>query len=762
VRKKLINIALALILICGCNTNALSVDAYSEANRFRDEVLNKNFNSGVPNNSLSIDEMDRNLLIGKITSIMHYRAGQLVAIRVRDGSISLYDAGGYRATLSETQEGSGKYKITNLQLRYPDIDWDAVDRQGPDVWLGDRLAELGFTEGGLLGRDGAHAIGTKMGREIISFIKRNGLNASFTFSEDIFGMKCNLNLDGKSQLTIDAKGDVTAEWIYDKDTGILKQSIVYNFSVAKDDPRKTETVAIVTYYDDYSRETETHRCNLGADGKPDYRKQVKTTTYQYDENGSKISETNLENNTIIYYSFGRPIEVVHVNPDTGYRTITAKYTYSPGGTLESVVSYNESGNQTSVEVYSDRGRLLGRGTTQDPETLRLQLETVNNMVKSLDANSQPALLKFLSDNHISEIYLTVSDLNNPYVFMTFFLNEDQQKEVLKKMKDMGGVSPQEAINVIIKGMNNPNIFNYISVMRVYDSIVRNKVPFKVKIESSKSIREEEDKKKEREEKYKFNDSTGTQSWNTLLETYGYFDEFTDTNLSFTIEATDSSGIEGTFVNNRTADSEKTGENKHKINEKNLSYDSGVVGQAEAFVDANGNVLTEEQANKMIQDGKQIYIKLKPNSVDMFDGAGFQDVVNPQEGEEIYVAVEDMSMFNAFKGVVGNDAKVAVAGVVTNDINGKMTMQVYNTINGKGVGFGLSSTSDKGYATTREQVENMVNEINKLRDNKDSWVYKNTQTNQGIFKDARVANASGYLDDWRVGWDVLAKKVGGGR
>jgi hypothetical protein len=83
VRKKLVSIALAFMLACGYSGNALSVgDAYSDASKFRQEVLNNNnLNSDKTSlNVLSIDEMDKNLLIGKITSAMHYRVGQLVAI----------------------------------------------------------------------------------------------------------------------------------------------------------------------------------------------------------------------------------------------------------------------------------------------------------------------------------------------------------------------------------------------------------------------------------------------------------------------------------------------------------------------------------------------------------------------------------------------------------------------------------------------------------------------------------------------------------
>jgi hypothetical protein len=215
-------------------------------------------------------------------------------------------------------------------------------------------------------------------------------------------------------------------------------------------------------------------------------------------------------------------------------------------------------------------------------------------------------------------------------------------------------------------------------------------------------------------------------------TYGYVEEYLDTTLKFYFEYDDpTTGTRVTAANLRTLTSEKTGEVKQEIERTTYYYDTAVVGQAQVFVDADGNILNEDAARQMIANGQQVYIQLNPQSINMFDGAGFKDVVNPKDGEQIFVAVEDMTMFDAFKGAVGTGVQVMAVGVVTNDTDGKMTMQVYNTTNGAGVGFGLDSTGNKGYAIGN-QVSGMIDEIDRLSKEEGSWVYKNTKTNQGIY------------------------------
>lgn len=824
-RKKLVSIALAFMLACGYSGNALSAgDAYSDASKFRQEVLtNNNLNSDkTALNVLSIDEMDKNLLIGKITSVMHYRVGQLVAIQERDGSIALYDAGGYRATLSETEEGSGKFEITNMQLRYTDVDWDAVKKDGATQWLGDYLANLGFDEG----NGGAHAIGDKMGETIINFLQQNGLNSSFSFAPDATGnLRCTLNYDGKPQNTFDSNGDLSAEWIYDKTTGALQQSIVYSYS-ASTDKESEKWIATVTYYNDRGMETSSFRCDViddttgGSQFKSfptkyhlEYDKQVQTTVYEYDKNGSKIAERDLEKNNVTYYGYGKPIETVHINPDTGHKTVTARYTYYAGGTLRTIINYNNStGVQESVYVYSPKGAVLGVGTTQDPETLFKQLDTAYNMIKNLNSHdAADNLLKYLYNNGITQINLTAQDLSNPYVYMTFFLDEQQQVEVEAKMTELGeGTTPQAAIEAIIaeykqKGEDASDAAQaYQIVKEMYDVLSKQKRQFQVKIESGQSTHEEEDPTRRETELqdrraegkvagrehvadydkdgHNVDLSSGIPSGTAPGDlqfhgegdnkgqymvdevTYGYFEEYLDKTLKFSFEYDDPTtpGVRKTASNLRTVSSEKTGEVKREVEgtRETYYYDPAVVGQAQAFVDADGNILNEDAARQMIANGQQVYIQLNPKSINMFDGAGFKDVVNPKDGEQIFVAVEDMAMFDAFKGAVGIGAQVMVVGVVTNDIDGKMTMQVYNTTNGAGVGFGLDSTGNKGYAIGN-QVGGMIDEIDRLSKEEGSWVYKNTKTNQGIFQAAGAVDSSGYLKDWKDGWAALARLAGGG-
>jgi hypothetical protein len=753
-------IALAFILTCRYAADTFSrIDAYSGANQFRDEVFNAQFSSGMPSNVLTMNEMDKNLLIGKITSVMHYRVGQLIGIQERDGNIALYDTSGYRATLSETEEGSGVFELTNLQLRYSDIDWDAVKSSGAANWLGDYLDKLGFCEGGHHGQEGAHALGDRMGEDIIAFMEKNGLNASFSFAQDSFGiLKCTLSLDGKPQNSIAANGDLTAQWIYDKNTGALRQAIVYNFSpAAGDNPAKW--VATVTYYNSSDKEDKTYRCdviNKGSDivyderfpidYEIDYAHEVLTTIYHYDANGARAYETNVESNDITYYSFGRPIEVVHVNPDTKHRTITSRYTYYSAGTLKGIISYNDNGEQSQVMVFSSRGSHLGTGSTQNPEDLVKYIEVIDKMLNGLDASNQDALLDYIYDNNLKEIYLTADKIKNPYVFMSFFLSRQEQEAVLEKIADatLNYETLLQAIDDISKDLNfgtDEARKAYQSVKEMYDNISKLKKPFKIAVESGRTIREEEKGSKE-EQAYEVEDG----EYVVEIEATKYYEEFTNKTLKFTIEFIDSSYTKCSLASQR--DLGTTSRTIERTENYSCTYDPAVVGEAKAFVGADGSVLNEYQALEMIENGQKVYIQLNPKSINMFDGAGFKDFVNPQDGEEIFVAVEDISMFFTFRGLIGTDTKVMVVGVVTNDIGGKLTMQVHNTAEGS-----------SGY-TFGQQVQEMIDEINALSSKEGSWVYKNTQTNRGIFQAAGAIDNVGYLSDWKAGWAVLARLTSG--
>jgi hypothetical protein len=785
-RKKLISITLAIMLICEYTANALSADAYSAANKFRDDILNKNFGSDAPTNVLSIDEMDKNSLIGKITSVMHYKMGQLVALQEQNGSISIYDASGFRATLSKTKDGKGEaFEISNLSLRSTDLNWVTIEEKGAVQCLVDLLVGVGFEKWA------ANAFAENIGEDVIKALKENGINSSFGISSDGQGnLRCTLNLDGKPQKTVDTYGDLVAEWIYNSNTGALEQSIVYSWSppVSGEKDSKGKFVATVTYYDPNGKEVGTHQCDVidgtgGTSGsrfpRPynlDYENQVLTTTYQYDKNGSKISEFNVKENDYTYYGVGgKPTEVVNVNKDTGHRTVKSKYTYYLSGILKTLTKNNANGEPEYVSVFSSRGEFWGSGITKDPEELFKRLEDVYQKFKNLNSTNQNNFLQYLYNNKITEFSFTPNDIEqNPYIFITLFLNEKEQEEILaiwsemkksnkdatfkdalrKKIKDA-----DEAAKLQGNDKDTSSVIDaYRTLLELLNVISRSKGSFKVKVESGQFNRSKEI---EKEQKYEFNESTG--SWNAVVKTRSSVEQFIDTNVKFSIEFTNYSTLPptvSTLSNERTGDSKKTGETS-KEDEKYLSYSVAVVGEAKAFVDVSGNVLTEDEARKMIAGGNQIYIQLNPKSVNMFDGSQFKDIVNPKEGEQIYVAVEDMDMFNAFKGAVGTDTKVAVAGLVTNDMAGKMTMQVYNKDSGRNVGFNLNSTNNKGYAVGNKVSDDMVKEINRAGSYSNSWVYKSIKANRGIFQAAGASDKdNSLLNDWKAGWAALVKLLNG--
>jgi hypothetical protein len=233
-------------------------------------------------------------------------------------------------------------------------------------------------------------------------------------------------------------------------------------------------------------------------------------------------------------------------------------------------------------------------------------------------------------------------------------------------------------------------------------------------------------------------------------------------LSVDMGVVDSKGK--AIVNNYSYKHVVSGKMEHKVETsvETKYYDPAVIGKAKSFTDADGNVLDEKTAQEQIAAGKPVFIKLAPESVNMFDGSGFKDGITPKEGEEIFVKVGDQDMFDAFKGAVGTDTQVMVTGVVTNDIDGKMCLEVYNTSGGAGkaIGFGLESTGNKGYAIG-DKLTAMRAEIEDLATRDGSWVSSNTATNQKIFQAAGITNAHGYLNDWEAGWNELAKLAGGG-
>jgi hypothetical protein len=840
VKKILVKGVLVFMLTIICSGLAFCEDPYSSANSFREAVLAKNFGS-TPTNILSMDEMNKNLLIGNIQSVLHYRNGHLIATQERDGTITLYDSAGYRATISEDIEGSGVWRISNFSLRVTDINWgDLKDKTKEEqkLAIAKFLISVGFKQNTrqfimgdpLRGIDG-------MGDSILSIFEKEGLNASFGFVQDEYGfLKCTLNLDGKPQNTFDWNGDLSQEWHYSS-TGALEEYVVYQYEV----PETTVTssgkwTAMVTKVDSFGRDVVTFKENLiistpNPRGSGYFPKKYEfsqstrpTVTYEYDKNGEKIAEIDHENNKITYYGYGKPLEVWHFipnengNPIESSKTLLSRYEYYSGGSLKSVRTYSESGKQTEVVIYTHRGTCLGKSNDPDatPDLLFKQFEHVYELINNIASDADiKNLLDYLYDHNIGQISLRPTDFQNIYIFRAFCLNEEQKVEFDAKISSLStslGRTPtiEEVLQALIndKGLASGGIESdayklYKSVKSMYDSVSKMKSPITVGVQSGRSSRKEQtDRPTETE--YHTSGSTAPiagrnhqvdyttwgasvdlrnglppgMTWADIalssaasnngqyavdINTYAYFDYYLDKSLKFYFEYVDENGNHLKYGVTKTIRTEVTEAGKRElISTKTMYYDPAVIGQAQTFVDADGNVLTEDQAREIIANGQSVYIQLNPKSINMFDGAGFQDVLNPKQGEQIYVAVEDMDMFNTFRGSVGTGAQVMVVGVVTNDMDGKMTMHVYNTKNGANIGFGLDSAGNKGYAVG-DNVSDMIDEINKLSQQEGSWVYKNTQTNRGIFQAAGVLDSSGYLKDWKDGWAALARlAVGGNR
>ncbi|MDR2399614.1 MAG: hypothetical protein LBD61_04220 [Endomicrobium sp.] len=837
-RKILVKSVLVFMLTIICSAIAFCEDPYSSARSLREAVLAKNFGS-TPVNILSINDMNKNLLIGNIQSVLHYRNGQLIATQERDGTITLYDSAGYRATITEDIEGSGVWRLSNFSLRFTDIN-EALKGKTKDEQkqaIVEFLISVGFGQNARQFIMGNPVSGTGgMGDEILSVFAKEGLNASFSFVQDEYGyLKCTLNLDGKPQNTFDWAGDLSQEWHYSS-TGALEEYIVYHYETSETTgTTQGKWTATVTKMDAFGREIATSKCDvivkIPNPNNPtlfpiDYELSSSTTvtvTYEYDKNGEKIAEIDHEKNKITYYGYGKPLEVWHFipdgngNPTEGSKTLLSRYEYYLGGSLKSVRTYNESGKQVEVTIYTPRGTCLGQSKDQDatPDLLFKQFEHVYELINNIasDADIQN-LLDYLYDHNIGQISLRPTDFQNIYIFRAFCLNEEQKAEFDEKMLSLtNSLRRTPTIGEVLQALisdNSPEVDGieseayklYKSVKSMYDSVSKMKSPITVGVQSGRTSRKVKTDQPEetgyvtsgssvpiagREHQVdhttwgaEVNLSGGVLpeglTWDDIalssaasnngqyevnFNTYAYFDYYVDTSLKFSFEYVDEDGNHLKYGVTKNIRKEVTESGKRElIKTETMYYDPAVVGQAQAFVDADGNVLSEDQAREMIANGQSVYIQLNPQSINMFDGAGFQDVLNPQKGEQIYVTVEDMDMFNTFKDSVGTGAQVMVVGVVTNDMDGRMTMHVYNTKNGANIGFGLDSTGNKGYAVG-ENVSDMIEEINKLSQQEGSWVYKNTQTNRGIFQAAGALDSSGYLKDWKDGWAALARLAAGG-
>ncbi|MDR3112057.1 MAG: hypothetical protein LBU55_02665 [Elusimicrobiota bacterium] len=235
--------------------------------------------------------------------------------------------------------------------------------------------------------------------------------------------------------------------------------------------------------------------------------------------------------------------------------------------------------------------------------------------------------------------------------------------------------------------------------------------------------------------------------------YELYDAKKVTSYAFSATVYDSGGqamtVNGKSGNIPTKTKVETEEQRY-----NLWTDPAVIGQAQCFTDAQGNEIDITTAQEMIAAGQEIYIKMSPKSINMFDGSGFKDVLDPKEGEEIFVKVDGTEMFDALKNIVGKGEDMLVAGVVTNSIEGKMTMEVYNlNTNAANMGFNLSSTGNKGYAAG-DILNKMKNEIDLLASIESSWVSRTTALNKFLFSQTGVSDINGYLKDWKLGWKIL--------
>jgi hypothetical protein len=539
-----------------------------------------------------------------------------------------------------------------------------------------------------------------------------------------------------------------------------------------------------------------------AIGNVDMKTKQDVSTYAYNKDGSKQSEHDLKDGTTTFYGNGKPI---YTTNREGAKT--ASYSYSSAGLLQSVVKY-VNGAVTDISVYSDDGRFLGSGEYTNEKALRdalRNLDTVihnnSNQATNSTLYAQEVKEAFLSA-HITSFNFSVKDLQNETLVRILFLNEEEEGEVQRYLNKNSGKTLLEALDALSTGASSNELKDrFKSIYDGVTALIRDGHDFQPKLSLSAPVTREEikpetavvnsatDQRSEGvvEGRSHVADTNHGKGWDRggglgSTDTFTYNDLFTqesnqglyratvnvtadynvytDHSVTFSITLPiDRNGAAPVLTNTRVLKTDKKVESQTK--DIDMYYDPAVIGKAEAYTDADGNIIDVDIARKMIGKGDIcVFIKMSPTSINMFDGAGFQDI-NPKEGEEIFVKVEDMNMFDAFAGSVGTDSPVMVTGVVTNDINGKLTMQVYNSTSdaGKAAGFNLDSTDGKGYSVG-DQLNAMKDEIDKLEKQEGSWVARNVQTNQSIFAQAGLTNSSGYLNDWKSGWNELARLAGG--
>jgi hypothetical protein len=552
----------------------------------------------------------------------------------------------------------------------------------------------------------------------------------------------------------------------------------------------------------------------------------RTTVYTYDAlTNQRVSERDLSTGEITTYANGRPVAVYYKASDDSAPRLKQKIVYGNNGLVQSVIDYSDTADneQSRISVYSDDGRFLGSSEDKDANevTLRKTLRELDALISATGTTAEQIATFFENNPGITSFNFSYEYLiNNAALVEAVFMRRDvvvsSGSDTTIYYSSMGDefrarreANPNESILESIKALANIEKEDtslessekvWQGLLVVYEALVVQRSDFTVNtsilteerpdldtnvtstttLEDKSSEGRDESREHIGDDMGTYSEGTGSDGW-TLKEdakeedlqdessgkgqlpvevvTTTEFDRTTVISVAFSVSVRSYDGNQILYTNKYA--SNKRTEEQSETQTTIKYYDPAVIGKAQSWVDADGNEIDVETAQARMAAGDPVYIKLAPESINMFDGAGFKDITTPQKGEEIFVKIEDQDMFNAFKGAVGTDTQVMVTGVVTNDIDGKMCLEVYNTQNGRDIGFGLESTGDKGYAIG-DKLDAMRAEIEDLTQKEGSWVSKNTQTNQKIFQEAGITNSQGYLDDWKTGWNELAKLAGGGK
>ncbi|MDR1418513.1 MAG: hypothetical protein LBI80_05130 [Endomicrobium sp.] len=810
-------------------------------------------------------------LIGSVTSVYKFDGGQLSAIIGADQSVRLYYNGVEKGAVKKLDDEGGTYKWTSITLNDLDVKaWENYKKNSPNAIFGDYLiaafgikgssetASFNDALGKIATLTGTDQTGQKSTVEqflVAGFKSGNGAEVQLSLGDYEQETSATFSSpSGKKLSTVDYLGRTTGEYIYGNGTTVPTQYIKVG------ETETTGTEVTVTQFSDGTDKYKDEAGNVIPAGQPAYTwkstlssstfnrssgtslpsavAQVKeadkklTTSYRYDtKTGQKISETDLSTGEVIVYLNGRPTEVYYKPADKSTAPhLKQKINYAANGNMSSVIDYNDVKpfSQSKISIYSDDGRFIASGTTQNAKVLEAQAKAIDAVINKPNVTEDEIREVLANNRDVTALNYSWQQLkNNEALFKVVFLSRNVEPVTDSSGTVTGSTVTGTAVAYENYKRAHPNatiqeIVNALaaqeekdpstkaasqkvwqSLKNVYNTLLNMRSDFTVQLST--------------EDKPDLTSKRNITSTTTITDRKGEGEvagreHMTDTHNGQTVER--GKGLFQSGVSEEDLADEKSGKGRYKaevttkqeydltvntittftikvkMNDKDVTvvdytnkhtmksetkhetditktetkyYDPAVIGEAKSFTDADGNVLDEKAAQDLIAAGKPVYIKLSPESVNMFDGSGFKDSITPKEGEEIFVKVEDQDMFDAFKGAVGTGTKVMVTGVVTNDIDGKMCLEVYNTSSGAGqsIGFGLDSTGNKGYAIG-DQLNAMREEIETLANTPGSWVSKNTDTNQKIFQAAGITNSQGYLDDWKTGWNELAKLAGGGR